>query len=77
MLEGEQVPEEPIISIDLPANFFVVLRGTSLRTPKILRCRRDFAREIEGAEERGVGHDFPSETEARVYLAGANLQASH
>lgn len=70
-LEGQATSEEPVISIDLPANYFVVLRGNNISGPKILRSRRDFARVLEGAEEPGIGHEFPSETEARVFLAGA------
>lgn len=70
-MDGQPASEEPVISIDLPANFFVVLRGANISEPKILRSRREFSRALEGSEEPGIGHEFPSETEARVFLAGA------
>eukprot|EP00435_Cladocopium_sp_Y103_P061892 s916_g23.t1 len=71
LLDGQEFPDEPIISCDLPSNFFVVLRGVNISEPKILRSARAFHQALEGAELPGVGHDFPSETEARVYLAAA------
>ena len=42
-LDGESAEDQPIISIDLPRNFFVVLRGNGITQPKILRSARDFA----------------------------------
>ena len=44
--------------------------------PKIVRSQRDFNRQLEGAGLPGIGQAFPSETEARVYLAAAGRGAS-
>ena len=69
-LDGQSCPEVAAISIDLPSSYFVVLRGHNVTEPRILRSARDYNRILEGNEIPGVGHSFPSETEARVYLAG-------
>lgn len=76
-LDGEACPELVSVSIDLPANYCVVLRGHGVAEPKVLRSLRDFNRILEGAELPGVGQAFPSETEARVYLAAAGRGASN
>ena len=64
------------MSIDLPSNYYVVLRGQGVAEPKIVRSQRDFNRQLEGAGLPGIGQAFPSETEARVYLAAAGRGAS-
>ena len=73
-LDGRALPEDPVVAVDLPSSFFVVLRGANIREPKIFRSQRDFNRAIEGTELPGVGHDFPSQTEVKAYFAGAGLR---
>ena len=74
LLDGVPFEDQPIVSLDLPSSFFVVLRGNGIDQPKILRRARDFSRALEGAELPGIGQGFPSETETRVYLAGARCE---
>lgn len=71
VLDGLPYPEVVTISLDLPSNYFVVLRGHNISEPRILRNARDYNHILEGNELPGVGQAFPSETEARAYLAGA------
>lgn len=75
-LDGESCPELATVAIDLPSNYYVVLRGHGVSEPKIVRSQRDFNRFLEGADLPGIGQAFPSETEARVYLAAAGRGAS-
>eukprot|EP00438_Fugacium_kawagutii_P010368 Skav231998 [mRNA] locus=scaffold719:448670:469014:- [translate_table: standard] len=73
-LEGTVAPSEPVVSIDLPAKFFVALRGEHLPEPKIFRNAADYYKCVQPASGcEGVGKEFPSETEARVFLAGAGV----
>eukprot|EP00435_Cladocopium_sp_Y103_P062100 s1156_g23.t1 len=76
-LAGEWTPVGSVVDLDLPNNFFVVLRGKDISEPTILRRVQEFRR--IAAEEFGqtfVGHGFPSETESRVYIAGAGRSPS-
>ena len=68
-------PDFVATTIDLPSNYFVLLRGHNVTEPKIIRRAREFNRVLEGAELPGLGQAFPSETEARVYLAAAGRSA--
>ena len=65
-------PEFAIVELDLPSKFFVVLQGRGVREVKILRSAKDF-KDLSEASVGPVfvGHGFPSETEAKVYIAGA------
>eukprot|EP00435_Cladocopium_sp_Y103_P017795 s4315_g4.t1 len=71
-IESRPEPEEQVVSIDLPAKYWVVLRGRDYPEPKTLRNPIEFKKVFTG---RGppfeVGHEFPSETEARAYLTAA------
>eukprot|EP00435_Cladocopium_sp_Y103_P010416 s233_g2.t1 len=71
-IEGQPGVEEPVISIDLPNNFFAVVRCSSFEGAKIIRSAGEFKR-ILGSRSTpsAVGHGFPSETEARVYLVAS------
>jgi hypothetical protein len=68
----EPNPEFAIVELDLPSKFFVVLQGRGVREVKILRSAKDF-KDLSEASVGPVfvGHGFPSETEAKVYIAGA------
>lgn len=71
-IDSTPQPSEPIVAIDLAAKYFVVLRGVGFTEPKTLRSAEGFKKVFKG---RGppfeVGHEFPSETEARAYLTAA------
>lgn len=68
----EPSPEFAIVELDLPSKFFVVLQGRGVREAKILRSAKDFKELSEVVSGPPfVGHGFPSETEAKVYIAGA------
>ena len=68
------LPSEVILSIDLANKYFVVLRGRGISDPRIFKTRVDFVKAIEGMEpSAAVGHEFPSETEARAYITAAGF----
>ena len=71
-LDSSPLPPEPIISIDLASKYHVVLRGRGVTEPKIFKSLLEFQKALQGlAPPQGVGHEFPSETEARAYLTAA------
>lgn len=71
-IEGTVGVEEPILDIDLPNKYFVVAKCSSFEGAKIVRSSVDFKRLLGGGSAASaVGHGFPSETEARVYLVAA------
>ena len=71
-LDSGPLPTAQIISIDLPNKYYVVFRGRGVEEPKILKSQAAFQRALQGLEPpEGVGHEFPSETEARAYLTAA------
>lgn len=59
-LDGQPVPHELVISIDLPATYFVVVKAKNQRS-----CAVRLQEVLSGAE---LGNEFPSETEARAYI---------
>lgn len=69
---------EIVVALDLSNHFWAVLQGRGISEPKILRSQEEFK---DLAEARTgppfVGHGFPSETEARVCIAGAGLAPRH
>lgn len=72
---GKAPPRELILPIDLPSKFFAVAQGSGLQEPKILRSTFDFKQALKPAPGVvPVGHEFPSETEAIVYLAAAKTR---
>ena len=56
-LEGRPVPQEPIISIDLPSKYFSVVIVKGVSEPRILRTQSGHKK-----------NESPSETEAGVYI---------
>eukprot|EP00435_Cladocopium_sp_Y103_P055973 s978_g18.t1 len=71
-LASQPVPVYQPVSIDLPPNYFVVLRGGGFPEPRTLRSAADFRKAITGrGPPTEVGHEFPSETGARAYLSAA------
>lgn len=68
-IEGRVVPYEPIVSIDLPINYYVVARAQGVSEPRILRSQKDYRRSFAGlGPPEEIGCEFPSETEARAYI---------
>lgn len=68
------LPSEVILSIDLANKYFVVLRGRGISGPRIFKNSADFVKATEGQEPlAAVGHEFPSETEARAYITAAGF----
>ena len=49
LLDSQPVPSEPVVSIDLPSNYFVVLRGKGIEEPKALRSSLGFNRALPRA----------------------------
>ena len=75
VIEGTVGVEEPVVDIDLPNKYFVVAKCSSFEGAKIVRSAADFKRLLGGKPSpSSVGHGFPSETEARVYLAASGRQ---
>ena len=76
-LAGVRV-EESVVAIDLSSGFWAVLQGRGIVEPKILRSHREFKELADSTTGPPfVGHGFPSETEARVYIAGAGRAPRH
>ena len=72
LLDSRPAPSEPVIAIDLPAKYWVVLRGRGYSSPRTLRNPAQYQRAFSGiGAPAEVGHEFPSETEARAYLTAA------
>ena len=64
--------DEPIIDIDLPNKYYVVAKCPGSESAGIVRNAVDFKRLLGGKlPPQSVGHGFPSETEARVYLTAS------
>eukprot|EP00435_Cladocopium_sp_Y103_P029245 s568_g7.t1 len=67
-----------VVELDLPSTYFVVLQGRGVTETKVLRNRKEFL-DLSKAQSGPpfVGHGFPSETETRVFIAGAGRAARH
>ena len=73
-LHSLPAPAAQVVSIDLPAKYYVVLRGNGVSEPKTLRSYVEFKKAITGrGPPEEVGCEFPSETEARAYLTAAGF----
>ena len=73
-LESRPPPTSQVVSIDLPAKYFVVLRGKGVSEPTTLRSYVDYKKAFTGrGPPEEVGCEFPSETEARAYLTAAGF----
>eukprot|EP00435_Cladocopium_sp_Y103_P048611 s643_g14.t1 len=71
-LDSSPLPDYTIVSSDLPNKYHVVLRGRGLEEPRVYKNQVDFRKALQGlSPPLGVGHEFPSETEARAYLTAA------
>ena len=60
--------------LDLRPRYYVVIRAEGLSTPTIFKSARSYWAVVgELATSSSVSHAFPSEQEARIYLAGASI----
>ena len=59
-------------TIDLPNKYYVVVRSPNHRQPAVYHSRREYFAALGRLESSdSISHGFPSEAEARAYLAGA------
>ena len=61
--------------LDLRARFYVVYKADTLEQPTIFRSATSYWRVVGDLQEStSISHAFPSEQEAKVYLAGAGVR---
>ena len=60
--------------LDLRPRFYAIVKADNLEEPVICKSATSYWRIVEDlARSRSISHAFPSEVEAKVYLAGAGV----
>ena len=74
MVEGRAVTPCRSPQLDLHPRYYVVVRADGLRLPTIFKSAKSYWGVVgELASSNSISHAFPSEQEAKIYLAGASI----
>ena len=77
VLAGRVASPNRTQTIDLANRFWVVVRSSRCRVPRIFTTSAAYFQAVGNLEEgNSVSQAFPSETEAKIYLEAAGLQVS-
>ena len=62
-------------TIDLGNRYYAVIRGPSIRSPRVYQSSRELFGAVGSLEgSNTICHGFPSKTETQIYLAGAGFE---
>ena len=73
-LAGRSISPNRSVQLDLRSRYYAVLRADGLGRPAIFQSAKSYWKTVgDLASSTSISHAFPSEQEARVYLAGASV----